>query len=252
MSTHGPAVFVHGGPETSAVWFSLLEELDRDDVVCLSPPGFGAPLRDGFDVSLDGCLDWLVARLEEFRRPVDLVGHDYGALHVFNLAMNRPDLIRSWACDAIGVFHPDYEWHGLAQLVQTPGAGERFVEEKLQASLEEHIAGCRAWGVGEPLATRLAAGFDEHMWRAVLSLYRSAAQPALAKAGQKASAAAARPGLALFVTDDPLTGTYDMRHQVATEAGAEIAVLDDAGHWWMARQPAAGAAILNDFWARLP
>ena len=40
-----------------------------------------------------------------------------------------PALIRSWACDAIGCFHPDYEWHALARHVQTPGEGERFVEE---------------------------------------------------------------------------------------------------------------------------
>lgn len=39
-----PAVFVHGNPETDAVWTPLLAELGRDDVVRLSPPGFGAPL----------------------------------------------------------------------------------------------------------------------------------------------------------------------------------------------------------------
>jgi pimeloyl-ACP methyl ester carboxylesterase len=156
---------------------------------------FGAPLRDGFEVSMDGYLDWLVASLEQFKEPVDLVGHDYGALHVFNLAMNRPDLIRSWACDAVGVFHPDYQWHELARLVQTPGEGERFVQDRLQSSLEQLIADCREWGVREPVATRLAAGFDEPMWRAVLTLYRSAAQPALAQAGQKASATLIRAGL---------------------------------------------------------
>ena len=42
------AVFVHGNPETAAVWGPLLDELGRSDVVLLSPPGFGAPLPDGF------------------------------------------------------------------------------------------------------------------------------------------------------------------------------------------------------------
>jgi pimeloyl-ACP methyl ester carboxylesterase len=46
-------VFVHGAPETAAVWDPLLAELehlgsDRPDVICLSPPGFGAPLPTGF------------------------------------------------------------------------------------------------------------------------------------------------------------------------------------------------------------
>ena len=33
MGPHGPALFVHGNPETSAVWGPLLGQLDRDDVV---------------------------------------------------------------------------------------------------------------------------------------------------------------------------------------------------------------------------
>ena len=37
-----PAVFVHGNPESSAIWNLLIPELDRQDVVLLSPPGFGA------------------------------------------------------------------------------------------------------------------------------------------------------------------------------------------------------------------
>ncbi len=44
-----PAVFVHGNPETAAVWDPLLAELERAGsaragLICLSPPGFGAPL----------------------------------------------------------------------------------------------------------------------------------------------------------------------------------------------------------------
>jgi pimeloyl-ACP methyl ester carboxylesterase len=33
--------------------------------------------------------DWLIARLEAFRHPVDLVGHDWGGGHVLNVAMAR-------------------------------------------------------------------------------------------------------------------------------------------------------------------
>jgi pimeloyl-ACP methyl ester carboxylesterase len=62
MSSHGPALFVHGNPETSAVWGPLLGELGRDDVVCLSPPGFGAPLPRGFEPTMTGYRDWLIAR----------------------------------------------------------------------------------------------------------------------------------------------------------------------------------------------
>ena len=40
-------VLVHGNPETAAIWDDLREQLGRDDVIALSPPGFGAPVPDG-------------------------------------------------------------------------------------------------------------------------------------------------------------------------------------------------------------
>ena len=66
--------------------------------------------------------DWLVAELERLRADgvsdIDLLGHDWGGGHVMRIAMERPDLIRSWCTDVIGLFHPDYEWHDAAQLWQ--------------------------------------------------------------------------------------------------------------------------------------
>jgi pimeloyl-ACP methyl ester carboxylesterase len=205
MTTHGPVVFVHGNPETSAVWGLLLDNLDRDDVFCLSPPGFGAPLPRGFDASMTGYLSWLAARLEAFRQPVDLVGHDWGGVHAVNVAMKRPELLRSWISDAVGVFHADYAWHPLARVWQTPGAGERWVKDMIDAPLEERADALRERGINAPVAERLAAGQDEHMAQAILSLYRSAGQPALSVAGRGISAAAARPGLAVCPANDTST-----------------------------------------------
>lgn len=34
-------VLVHGVPETDVIWRPMLDELGRDDVITLSPPGFG-------------------------------------------------------------------------------------------------------------------------------------------------------------------------------------------------------------------
>jgi pimeloyl-ACP methyl ester carboxylesterase len=45
-------VLVHGNPETAAVWEPLRAALGRDDVVCLSPPGFGAPVPDGWEATV--------------------------------------------------------------------------------------------------------------------------------------------------------------------------------------------------------
>ena len=72
-------VLVHGNPETDALWGPLVDALQRDDVVRLSPPGFGAPLDDGFAATYLAYRDWLEEQLECFDEPIDLVGHDWAA-----------------------------------------------------------------------------------------------------------------------------------------------------------------------------
>ena len=113
-------VLVHGNPETDAVWGPLADALRRDDVVRLSPPGFGAPVPRGWGATVEEYRLWLVGELEAVGEPVDLVGHDWGGGHVANVAMTRPDLLRSWCSDILGVFEPDYVWHDMAQVWQTP------------------------------------------------------------------------------------------------------------------------------------
>ncbi len=82
------------------------------------------PCRDGWGATVEEYRLWLVGELEALGEPVDLVGHDWGGGHVANVAMTRPDLLRSWCSDVLGIFEPDYVWHDLAQVWQTPGAGE--------------------------------------------------------------------------------------------------------------------------------
>jgi pimeloyl-ACP methyl ester carboxylesterase len=115
-------VLVHGNPETDAVWGPLVAELGRTDVVRLSPPGWGAPVPDGWGATIEEYRGWLVGELEAIGEPVDLVGHDWGGGHVANVATTRPDLLRTWCSDVLGVFEPDYVWHDIAQVWQTPGS----------------------------------------------------------------------------------------------------------------------------------
>jgi pimeloyl-ACP methyl ester carboxylesterase len=79
--------------------------------------------------------------------PVDLVGHDWGGGHVVTVVIRRPDLLRSRCTDVIGIFDPEYVWHELAQLGQTPGAGEQAVAEWASASAEERAARLEALGI---------------------------------------------------------------------------------------------------------
>lgn len=244
-------VLVHGNPETAAVWDPMVDELVAagfDVPVRLSPPGFGAPVPPGWDATVGAYRDWLVTELEEFNAPVDLVGHDWGGGHVLNVAMTRPDLMRTWCSDVVGVFDPDYVWHDLAQVWQRPGAGEDAVAAMAAAPAAARAAGFVQRGMSEAVAARVALGFDSTMADCILKLYRSAAQPTLAKLGAGLEAAAASPGLSIQAADDHMVGTDEQRRRSAVRAGARIAVLNGLGHWWMTQDPRRGAAVLTDFW----
>jgi pimeloyl-ACP methyl ester carboxylesterase len=177
-------VFVHGNPETDAIWGPLVEALGRTDVVLLSPPGFGAPLPDDFPATYLAYRDWLEGELENIGGAIDLVGHDWGGGHVVNVVMHRPELVRSWASDIVGVFDPDYVWHDLAQVWQTPDEGEKSVDTMFGGSVEDRAALWAGLGIPSDIAASWAAAQGPEMGRAVLLLYRSAAQPATAAAAR--------------------------------------------------------------------
>jgi pimeloyl-ACP methyl ester carboxylesterase len=242
--------FVHGNPETSVVWSQLVAELGRrgvDDIVLLSPPGFGAPLPEGFGATRQEYRDWLITELESLGAPVDLVGHDWGAGHVFAVAAARPDLLRSWAADCGGLLHPDYVWHAAAQSWQTPGEGEQSVAGLIAldaAQLEALV------GVPPRLAADMAEHIDADMGRAILALYRSAAQPALRQLGDELAAADRRPGLLLDATADPYVPSA-LVPEVAERIGAQVLTLDGLGHWWMFQEPGLAADGLVRFWSQL-
>jgi pimeloyl-ACP methyl ester carboxylesterase len=241
-------VLVHGNPETDAIWGPLIDALGRSDVVCLSPPGFGAPLPDDFPATYLAYRDWLESELARIDQPIDLVGHDWGGGHVVNAVMHRPELVRSWASDVVGLFDPDYVWHDLAQVWQTPGDGEQLVDTLLGGTDQDRAERMAGFGIPMDIATTMAPAQNADMGRAILLLYRSARQPAMAEAGRALENAAARPGLSLLATDDPYIGSADNRRRAADRAGARTEVLDGLGHWWMVEDSARGADALTRFW----
>ncbi|KOV86370.1 alpha/beta hydrolase [Nocardia sp. NRRL S-836] len=239
---------VHGNPETDAIWGPLTEALGRDDVVCLSPPGFGAELPEDFAATHLAYRDWLVAELERLDEPAHLVGHDCGGFHVVSVAMHRPDLVRSWVSDVVGVFDEDYVWHDRARMWRTPGLGEELVAAMSGSTVEERAAGLRAVGMSTDIATAIAEHQGPAMGRAVLALYRSLGPEALAEARRDLGKAAARPGLTILATEDTYVGSEISRRRAAQRAGARVEVLDGLGHWWMVQDPKRGAEVLARFW----
>jgi pimeloyl-ACP methyl ester carboxylesterase len=241
-------VFVHGNPETTFVWSALVPELERrgvDDIVLLSPPGFGAPVPEGFGGTRLEHRNWLIGQIEALDGPVDLVGHDWGAGHVYAVAAARPDLLRSWAADCAGLVHPDYEWHPAAQVWQTAGAGEKSIAKITALDAAQLEA---AFGVPAALAPNMAAHLDADMGDAILKVYRSAVQPAMRELGDQLAAADRRPALLLHATADPFVPPH-MVFAVAERLGAQILTLEGLGHWWMFEDPGLVADGLVAFWA---
>jgi pimeloyl-ACP methyl ester carboxylesterase len=240
-------VLVHGNPETEAIWDDLVPHLRSDDVVRLSPPGFGSVIPSAFNCSTDAYRDWLAGELTKLAQPIDLVGHDWGGGHVMRIAMERPGLIRSWTSDILGCFDVDYVWHDMARAWQTADIGEQAVAQMLNLPAEARAQRYESLGMTSAIALKVAAGANRDMGQAILALYRSAAQPVMRDLGVGLPRAAAKPGLALIATEDSFCGGETLARRSAERAEAKVAVLKGAGHWWMCQQPKQGADAINAF-----
>jgi pimeloyl-ACP methyl ester carboxylesterase len=245
-----PAVFVHGVPETPAIWDALKSHLGRDDVVTLQLPGFGCPRPAGFGATKEEYVAWVIGELESIQAqgPIDLVGHDWGGGFVLRTVSTRADLVRSWACDAAGLGDINFEWHDFAKIWQTPGEGEKFYADNLAIPADERGAVFEMFGVPHDAALALGRPLDQTMADCILALYRSALDVGKEWAPDFHDIGA--PGRILIPSDDAfLDGA--LSRASAKRAGASVTELDGLGHWWMLQDPARGAAVLEEFWSGL-
>ena len=241
-------VFVHGVPETAAIWRKVRAAIDRPSVA-LEMPGFGCPRPEGFGATKDDYVRWLLGEVEAIGEPVDLVGHDWGGGVTYGVATQHGDRIRSWAADIANLAHPDYEWHDFAKVWQTPGEGEAFFEAQEAQAPQERAAGLAAiFGLSEEDALEMASGGDATMGGCILDLYRSATPNVHASWGPWSTTVA--PGLVLVPTADPF-GDEELATEMAAAFGAQVARLEGAGHFWPYSSPEAGAEALERFWASL-
>jgi pimeloyl-ACP methyl ester carboxylesterase len=98
---------------------------------------------------------------------------------------------------------------------------------------------------------RMYDDFDGATRRAVLELYRSAAD--VGAAGDELAAALRpldRPALVLWGRHDPYLRLEHAERQRLAFPHAEVRVLEHAGHWPFVDEPVAVAEALGDFLAR--
>ncbi len=239
-----PAVFVHGVPDTPRVWARTVAALERTDVTCLQLPGFGRPCPPGFGATKEEYADWLVAELGELDGPIDLVGHDWGALLVMRALTLAPDRARSWVIGGAPL-HPDYRWHRLARRWQTPVIGELLQVVFTPARIRKALMDARLSGED---AAGVAAVVDPVMKDSILMLYRSAKR--VGREWTPAAGQLTQPGLLLWGAHDPYVAPR-FGQGLAERTGAAFECYDDCGHWWQCEQPRRVAARLEEFWRTL-
>ncbi len=95
--------------------------------MAIALPGFGAPRPEAFAGTKDAYAQSLAGELAGIGEPVDVVGHDIGALLTLRVASAFGIPLRSWAVDVANIFHPGFEWPERVHRLQTPGLGEEML-----------------------------------------------------------------------------------------------------------------------------
>jgi pimeloyl-ACP methyl ester carboxylesterase len=238
-----PAFLVHGNPDTSAEWDGVIGHLGGygEAIVAADLPGFAEAAPEGFPCTKEAYVEWIVKQLEGMGGTVDLVGHDWGSLLVQRVASVRPDLLSSVACGGAAV-DVDYPWHPLAQVWQTPGEGEKYMEEELTAEFGiEHLV---ENGVPREYAER-NMWLTPHGKDTILKLYRSAVQ--IGAEWQPDLEKLKVPAMVIWGRTDPYV-PLEFGESLAERMKGELVVLE-CGHWWPFEQPAATAEALLRHWS---
>lgn len=245
-------LFLHGVPDSPAIWSPLLDALALGDTPVAVPalPGFTGPLPAGFAATKEAYADWATgeaAALAAQHGPIDIIGHDWGALIAQRVAMLRPDLIRSWAVSN-AVIDPDYRGHRVARIWNTPLLGEAFMAISRPGALAR---GLIDQGVPADIAQEEAAQWAlKDKRRAILTLYRSAHGLSFAHDWALDLGRLPRAGMLVWGAGDPYV-ELSVAQRFAANWAMPLTIIADAGHWAIAQRPHAVAAALHDFWNSL-
>ncbi len=245
-------LFLHGVPDSPAIWRPLLGQFDLGDTLVAVPalPGFTAPLPAGFPAAKEAYADWAIEQAEALvaaHGPIDIIGHDWGALIAQRVAMLRPDLLRSWAI-LNAVIDPDYRGHRVARIWNTPILGEIFMALSKPAKL---AAGLAAQGMPADIAAEEAEQWqNKDKRRAILKLYRSAKGLSFKHDWARDIDKLPAQGALIWGADDPYV-PLSVAQRFSANTGIPLTVIDGAGHWAIAERPAEVAAALHRFWATL-
>lgn len=227
-----PVLYVHGVPNTGRLWHAFAE---RTGGLAPDLPGFGQSGKpNDFDYSIAGYSAWLSAFLDA--RGVDsfrLVAHDWGAA-ALALAQAHPERVeRLVLLDAVPLL-PGYRWHRIARLWRRALAGELAMGFTTKLATRRLLARPDGRAFPEEELEEIWRHFDHGTQRAILRLYRSAPEPALAAAGARLEELGC-PALVVWGAADPyLPERFAYDYASGLGGKTHVDVVPGAGHWpWL-------------------
>ena len=244
------ALLVHGYPNSSYLFRNVMPAVAQAGWRAVAPdlPGFGdSPLGDRA-----GTWEDHVEALGEFVEaeglaPVALVLHDWGGLIGLRWACEHPGAVSAMVLMSTGFF-PDGKWHGLARAMRTPGELDGLMETMTRDAFDDVIKTVEP-NAGDEAVDEYWKGFATlEQRRAHLALYRSGDFEKLAPY-EGALGRLGVPTLVLWGRHDDYARVAGA-HRFAEEIpGAELVILEDAGHFLMEDDPDRVGAEIGRFLA---
>ena len=213
------------------MWRRPLEALAEAGWRAVAPdlPGFGDSEPDR-----PGTWERKVEALERFRsglglEDVLLVVHDWGGLIGLRWACDHPGAARALVISDTGFF-PDGKWHGMAEMMRTPGEGEQFMDNASRELLGAALA---------QLSAGMTDADHDECWKclstpdrraAILEMYRSGDFDKL-EAYDGRLAALGVPTKLIWAEEDEFAPVASAHRLAAEIPGAELALLEGARHF---------------------
>jgi haloalkane dehalogenase len=241
------AVLVHGYPESSYMWRHALPALADAGWRALAPdlPGYGDSEPDPpgtWERHVDA-LERFVSELE--LGPVALVTHDWGVMIGLRWACDHPGSVSALVISD-GGFFADRRWHDLANVMRTPGDGERLIRAYTREGFGEALRSFSS-GMSDDALDEYWKGFADDTRRlGHLELYRSGEFAKLEPYDGRVARLGV-PALILWGAADRFAGVK-MAHRFQEELpGSELSIVEDAGHFVWEDAPEQTTAELVEF-----
>lgn len=246
-------IFIHGNPGSAADFKGLVEMVaDHHRGVAIELPDFGRSVAaPGFDHTVAGYADFLGDAIDALgiERAI-FVLHDLGGPIGLRWIAGNLNRVAAVCLINTGVL-PEYRWHRMARIWQTPVLGELAQAVTIGPAFRRQIMSAEPRSLPREFVDEMYSNFDRRTRRAVLGIYRDL--KAIGNQGEdslRAMADADLPGLVIWGAGDPYLPSSFAAKQKLILPSAEIHILPDSGHWPFIDDPPAVARLLADLLGR--